>query len=163
MSLSALRRRTTAALTAVLAAPLAIALAPASAQATTTCAKAQLGVYLTGDQAGDWGSVVKSREYADRKIALETGYVNIAGGGRQHVAWAILVAAGTPVSQYDRVRLDVTTDGGSTYVKCNGDYGPGEPTTWFYVPRPNDSAYMFRACGYLPNTYGRSWVCTGWW
>ncbi|MEV0623502.1 hypothetical protein AB0I81_60015 [Nonomuraea sp. NPDC050404] len=106
-----------------------------------------------------------SRTYDGRRVSVQRGWAYVAGGGgaTQEVAFGALVSAGKPVGNADGVKMEITTDGGSTHIDCTESLVRGsEKYTWFYIPHPNDSNYLFRACYYVVQT-GSNRACTGWW
>ncbi|WP_327092255.1 hypothetical protein OIE66_16915 [Nonomuraea sp. NBC_01738] len=103
---------------------------------------------------------MKSKTVEGRRISLMRRDVTIAAAGDEDAVYATLVHAGTPVSSYDQVRLQISKDGGATvWATCGTATGPGVAAGWFHF----NSVGKYRACGYLPTPYGRSWYCTSWW
>lgn len=155
-------RFTPLAVSLLMAAPIAATLPASSAQAATRCEQAQVNPGLTSARPKDLiGDAMKAKTVAGRRISLMRRDVRIVASGNVDAVYATLVHAGTPVSSYDKVRIQISTNGGSSvWASCGGATGPGVAAGWFMH---NASKYTFRACGYLPTPYGRSWYCTSWW
>lgn len=116
--------------------------------------------HATPQQCTTWPSpntavnprTVRSVRLYDRTIQLRAGNIR----GIQH-GWAKILN----YRSSDRVWMDVSNDGGRTWIQCGPFYASRQYTPAY--PTSSSSNRKFRACGDVLIDGTRWFVCTAWW
>ena len=155
MSKSHTVRLAALAATGLLATFLSTAIGASAAQASAAdCERGANGFVDISDSRS--GTVQRTVDLTHgTKVELHSGVVNGVASG-----WAKI--SGNTVSS-DRVWMDWTRDGGSTWLQC-GPFEVGNLTTKTSASKAtsSSSSYRFRACG-DSRVVGVTARCTSWW
>jgi|SRR5918992_4238487 hypothetical protein len=146
------------------------------AQAATTPPTCDQNANMQGyiwEDPGNWGATEQWTSAFGVLIALQSGYVHWAGGGDapSQVGWALLVGDTREVSVDEKVKIQISTDGGRTVAQDCGwhdsywsESDRARIATSYFWLTESDPNYRFRACGWI-NVYPGIFEpkCTSWW
>ncbi|MEU0477693.1 hypothetical protein ABZ260_00710 [Streptosporangium sp. NPDC006013] len=141
--------------------------APAHAAIETCAVNANYQQYYY-PRAGNHGTTQVSRGIDKLRVAIKSAQIRPAGGsGYDTLGWALLVGDTRAVKSTDRVKIQISENGGNSVGRDCGWSGPQGSPTKFAVSRMwitrADAKFVFRACHGSTINNLTAVTCTAWW
>lgn len=152
-----------------LAAASVVVAAPAHAAIESCSENANYQQYYWS-KAGNWGTTRVSKGIDGLRVAVQSADVAVVAGGgsTQHMGWALLVGNTRAVKSTDRVKIQISENGGSSVGRECGWYKPQGPSgakfavSLLWKTRAS-TKYVFRACHGSTVNDLKAVTCTAWW
>lgn len=147
----------------------AVVAAPAHAAIDSCAVNANLQQYYY-PRPGNHGTTQVSKGIDKLRVAIQSTKIVPAGGGGKTdtVGWALLVGNTRAVKSTDRVKIQISENGGNSVGRDCGWRGPQGPSgakfavSTYWLTRAN-AQYVFRACHGSTVNDLKAVTCTAWW